>query len=150
MNENQNYNGGNVTPYRASGNLNTMIANPSINVNDTMNVNIQNMATNSGTMSNNQSYGVSNSPLYNNPGQVITDNKSVENNFVNNVNNNQMVNNQSSSYVNKTYVTNENRPKKKTIKFNLGPEFRIALLIVVVLLVFVFLLPLISKMLGGY
>ena len=56
MNENQDYNNGNITPYKASGNLNTVIANPSVNINDTMNVNIKNMATNSAVISNNQNY----------------------------------------------------------------------------------------------
>ena len=37
----------NVMPYKASGNLNTTIGNPRINVNDPMNVNIQSVNTNS-------------------------------------------------------------------------------------------------------
>ena len=45
MNSNQNVNKENeVQTYRASSvNLNTGISNPSININDTMNMNIQNM-----------------------------------------------------------------------------------------------------------
>ena len=52
--------------------------------------------------------------------------------------------------VNRTYVTTDNKPKKKKLSSSLGPEFKIALLIIVVLLVFIFLLPVISDLLGGY
>ena len=77
----------NVTPYRATGNLNTAISNPSIDINDTMDVNIK-----------------------------------------------------------KTYVTTDNKPKKKKFDLNLTKEFKIALLIIVILFVFVFILDLLPKL----
>ena len=47
-------------------------------------------------------------------------------------------------------INSNNKPKKKTMTLNLGPEFKIAFLIVVILLVFVFLLPYISELIRGY
>lgn len=153
MNENQEYNSDNIRPYKASGNLNTVIANPSVNINDTMNINIQNMATNQNSIPNYSTNVVDNN-LYNSP-QTNANNIPFSSNYINNntnniVNNgvdntNQVVNSQNNSYEKKTYVTTDNRPKKK-IQLNLGPEFRIALLIVVILLVFIFLLPMISDL----
>ena len=46
MNDNNN-----VSPYKATGNLNTTISNPSANINDTMNVNIENASLNMQTNS---------------------------------------------------------------------------------------------------
>ena len=63
--------------------------------------------------------------------------------FNNNVNNNYVA---TSGNVNRTYVDN-NKPKKKTVSIKIGPEFKIAFLIVVILLVFIFLLPMISDLL---
>ena len=61
----------------------------------------------------------------------------------NNVNNNYVA---TSGNVNRTYVDN-NKPKKKTVSIKIGPEFKIAFLIVVILLIFIFLLPMISDLL---
>ena len=63
--------------------------------------------------------------------------------FRGNVNNNYVA---TSGNVNRTYVDN-NKPKKKTVSIKIGPEFKIAFLIVVILLVFIFLLPMISDLL---
>ena len=119
-----------------------------------MNVNIQSIATNN--TASNQTMPIQNAQPYTN--QNI--NTNVSNNVINNQNNNQGQNgnynrntntgNQNSSYVKKTYVTTDDKPKKKNIQLNLGPEFKIALLIMVILLVFIFLLPKISDILNGY
>ena len=164
MNENQEYNNGNIKPYKATHNLNTAIGNPSVNINDAMNVNIQNMATN--TVSNS---GVQNSVPLNSLGNpsvttsgVSSNNNlnsainttnvvpNIPNNYVNNSTMVQSVNNQNNSYVKKTYVTTDNQAKKKKLALNLGSEFKIALLIMVILMVFVFLLPILSDMIRGY
>jgi len=165
MNENNNNSSSNITPYKATGNLNTAIGNPRININDTMNINIQSMATNtmvSDTNHNNNQLelnsqvqlgsGVPNNTAINN---VSVDNGS--NNGINNIQNNDnnknninYIQNQNNSVVKKTYVNTDNKPKKKNISLNLGPEFKIALLIIVILLVFIFLLPVISDMFNGY
>ena len=166
MNDNNGDNTNNVTPYRSSGNLYTAIGNPSINVNDTMNVNIQNMATNSPPVNNTQNYNVGsqtqninqqvNTPIVNQNNNPIHNNVSL-NTTITNTSNNSVSGNvskpateQKDSFVKKTYVTADNKPKKKTISLNLGPEFKTALLIIVILLVFVFLLPMISDMFNGY
>ena len=52
----------NVTPYRATGNLNTAISNPSIDINDTMDVNIKSV----NTVQNNQVNTTNSIPLTNN------------------------------------------------------------------------------------
>lgn len=167
MNENNNYNNGNVTPYKASGNLNAAIGNPQVNINDTMNVNIQNMATNVATTSsvqnNNPNFTPNNViPAANNnvvPNNNIPNNNVVTHNIQNGTGNNNQytqniqpaqMSNPNTSYVNKTYVSADNKPKKKNISLSLGPEFKIGLLIIVILLVFVFLLPMISDFFNGY
>ena len=75
-------------------------------------------------------------------------------NNINQTNNEQIPNNQNNytttvntSNINRTYVATNNKPKKKTISITIGPEFKIAILIVVILLIFIFLLPIISDLL---
>ena len=160
MNENKDYNSGTVRPYKATSNLNTAIGNPSVNINDTMNVNIQNVATNTVVTSNiqndqNNNLNISNDRVQtqqnqNSPGMVTYNipQNNIPNNNINN--NSHQPNNQQANYVTRRYVTTDNKSKKKTLKINLGPEFKIALLIVVILLVFVFLLPIISEIFLGY
>ena len=67
----------------------------------------------------------SNMPNVNNNVIVETNNQNVNNQSVNNTN------------VKKTYVTTDNKPKKKKFNLNLTKEFKIALLIIVILFVFV-------------
>lgn len=138
----------NTTPYRASGNLNTVIGNPSVNINDTMNVNIQSIATD---VPNSNNIQTSNPQVVNNS---FTNSNFVSNDINNSLNNNKVdsgtQNSVTNNNANRTYVTTDNRPKKKNISLNFGPEFKIVLLIIVVLLVFVFLLPMISDMFRGY
>lgn len=156
MNENNNYDSGNVSPYKASGNLNTAIGNPSVDINDTMNINIQSMNTSPIPSSNSQNYNNTmpnqsnanysasgTTTQVNTPAPNVYQNVASQNNYVTSNANNQ------SNYVNKTYVTTDNKPKKKTIKLNLGPEFKVALLIIIVLLVFIFLLPMIHDFISG-
>jgi len=147
MNENNDYNSTNVRPYKATGNLNTAIGNPSININDAMNVNIQNASTNTQELNIDQNYN--NAPQINNQELSVPENNIV-NNTINNVNTNTNQTTQNNSYVKKTYVSADNKPKKKKISLNMGPEFKIGLLIIVILLAFVFLLPLLSKLIMGY
>ncbi len=111
-----------VTPYRASGNLNTVINNPAANINDTMNVNIQTTMTKQDVS---PSYNEKTSPTLN---TTINNTSEVK------------------STVTRTYVTNDNRPKKKRVSLNLGPEFKIALLIIVILLIFIFIMPMITDL----
>lgn len=115
----QNNNG--TSPYKAMGNMNTVISNPSVNINNTMDINIASVGT----------------PTEKNIDEVVEDNSTptVETN----------------AYIPKeekvvrTQVVN-NKPKKRTISLNLGKEFKIALLIIVLLLIFIFLLPLLPKL----
>lgn len=158
MNENNNFNSGNIRPYKASGNLNTVIGNPSVNINDTMNVNIQSMTTNDVTVNNNNNINASmvqNTQNNINNNQNIGTNVPIDNSNTNiNINtvssSNMQTNNQTSGYVNKTYVSVNNKAKKKNIQLKLGSEFKIALLIVVILLIFILLLPKINELFRGY
>ena len=164
MNENNNYNDERV-PYRATTNLNTAIGNPSVNINDAMNVNIKTMSTPSSYQSLVQNSGViPNTPLTTSNTQSVetqnqvyqTQTTGVANNNaqqnINNYPNNNITNQnmQDSNSVKKTYVNMDNKPKKKTITFNVGPEFKIAIFIIVILLIFVFLLPIINEIIFGY
>ena len=156
---NNNYN--NMTPYRASGNLNVSIGIPTMNVNDAMNTNIQNVNTNYSLNNVNNlqgNYNTQNVNLSQGNNAILNSNLTQSNNTVssgymgqNSVNQgvsnleyNSEVNNDSA--VKRTFVSNSNKKKKPS--FNLGPEFKIALLIIVVLLAFVFLLPLIPSFIG--
>lgn len=137
----------NVSPYKATGNLNRTISNPSASINDTMNVNIQNVATNNTQV-------VEPAPVTP-PPQQPTSISIAPSTQTNNINNQSIIEealkkqNATStvnSSNNKVYVNNENKPKKKKLTLSIGPEFKIALLIIVILLAFVlFILPLISN-----
>ena len=127
MQDSNTNNNENITPYRATGNLNTTIGIPQIDVNNAMDVNIQSVNTNSSL------------------------NNGINNNLENNVNNsldnlssNGVENNNSSDIVSDTYI--DNKDKKKKVTFNLEPKFKIILLILVIFLVFIFLLPVITSM----
>ena len=63
----------NVTPYRATGNLNTAISNPSIDINDTMDVNIKSV----NTVQNNQVNTTNSIPLTNNQNTMNQINRSA-------------------------------------------------------------------------
>lgn len=153
-NNNDEHNNENIAHYRASGNLNTAIGNPSVNINDTMNVNIQNMVTNNSDFQpkppEEQSQILNNNMVTNQNINVDKQSNMIKNQ--NNINNNQYTNkaNISASDVTRTYVTTDNRPKKKKLTLNLGSEFKIALLIIVILLVFIFILPLITDLFKGH
>ena len=136
----------NVTPYRATGNLNTAISNPSIDINDTMDVNIKSV----NTVQNNQVNTTNSIPLTKNQNTMNQNSVNMQNQYNNiyetnsqNTTNNQNVNN---TNVKKTYVTTDNKPKKKKFNLNLTKEFKIALLIIVILFVFVFILDLLPKL----
>lgn len=157
MNNENELNKDNVSPYKASRNLNTAIGNPSVNINDTMNINIQNMATNSNEYQPKPPEG----QTINTEGQIINNNivnqtttNIPQNNVVNqnNVNNTQYNNQatQNSQSVTRTYVSADNKPKKKKLALNLGSEFKVALLIIVILLVFIFILPLITDLFKSF
>lgn len=139
-NTNNDNNSNGVGPYRATSNMNTYIDTPNANFNGMMNVNIQNTTTN-----NNQ-----------NVADISTNTTSTSNASVNVTTSNTYtssdanVSSNNSDGVVRTYVSSDNKPKKKTVTFNLGTEFKIAFLIVVILLVFVFLLPYISELIRGY
>lgn len=139
-NTNNDNNSNGVGPYRATSNMNTYIDTPNANFNGMMNVNIQ-----SGTTNNNQ-----------NVADISTNTTSTSNASVNVTTSNTYtssdanVSSNNSDGVVRTYVSSDNKPKKKTMTLNLGPEFKIAFLIVVILLVFVFLLPYISELIRGY
>ena len=135
MNNTSNDNNSNgVGHYRATSNMNTYIDTPNANFNDMMNVNIQSGTTNSSNHGNN----VINSNNNIQASPTIDSSNAVNSNYNNSEN------------VTKTYIGSNNKPKKKTMTLNLGPEFKIAFLIVVILLVFVFLLPYISELIRGY
>lgn len=133
-NTNNDNNSNGVGPYRATSNMNTYIDTPNANFNGMMNVNIQNTTTNSSNHGNN----VINSNNNIQASPTIDSSNAVNSNYNNSEN------------VTKTYIGSNNKPKKKTMTLNLGPEFKIAFLIVVILLVFVFLLPYISELIRGY
>lgn len=135
MNNTSNDNNSNgVGPYKATSNMNTYIDTPNANFNGMMNVNIQNTTTNSSNHGNN----VINSNNNIQASSTIDSSNAVNSNYNNSEN------------VTKTYIGSNNKPKKKTMTLNLGPEFKIAFLIVVILLIFVFLLPYISDLIRGY
>ena len=135
MNNTSNDNNSNgVGPYKATSNMNTYIDTPNANFNGMMNVNIQSGTTNSSNHGNN----VINSNNNIQASPTIDSSNAVNSNYNNSEN------------VTKTYIGSNNKPKKKTMTLNLGPEFKIAFLIVVILLVFVFLLPYISELIRGY
>lgn len=130
-------------PYRASGNLNTVISNPSANINDAMGVNIQNAS--SPVLNNSQNINAMPSS------QVASENINPQAQNFANINSVQSTEVNTSevsgtSSVTKTYVTSDNKPKKRTVSLNIGPEFKIAILIIVVLLIFIFLLPLFPEL----
>ena len=133
-NTNNDNNSNGVGPYRATSNMNTYIDTPNANFNGMMNVNIQSGTTNSSNHGNN----VINSNNNIQASPTIDSSNAVNSNYNNSEN------------VTKTYIGSNNKPKKKTMTLNLGPEFKIAFLIVVILLVFVFLLPYISELIRGY
>lgn len=159
-----NSNNNNVQRYQASStNLNTVISNPTVNINDTMNMNIQNMSSNQGI--NNTTNGNVNSminPSVTAPNIPVNSGPEPTNKYINtNINNNNTVNSNNNNNVNtintsnmsnvapsinRTYVTNEVKPKKKTASIKMGSEFKTALLIVVILLIFILFLPIISDL----
>ena len=144
---NSNNSNDNVGPYKATGNLNTVISNPSANINNTMEVNIQNAKPNL------QDSALDSGEINQSPAIDLIQN---QNNNVQNINQSTLENINSiqyndnftdkSSTVTKTYVTSDNKPKKKTISLNIGPEFKIAILIIVILLLFIFLLPMLPNL----
>lgn len=158
-----NSNNNNVQRYQASStNLNTVISNPTVNINDTMNMNIQNMSSNQGINNTansnvnsmiNPSVTAPNIPVNSGPEPTnkyintnINTNTNVNNNTIsqNNINTSNMSNVAPS--INRTYVTNEVKPKKKNASIKMGSEFKTALLIVVILLIFILFLPIISDL----
>ena len=163
-----------ITPYKASGNLNAAIGNPTVNINDTMNVNIQSMATNNSPIANQQNISMveesqiqnsnekNNNPLNeqtikNTPNIINSEQPKAETpkpnpipaNVVQN-SKKEIAKDKSNSKVQKTYVSIDNKHKKKKLSLGLGHEFKIALLIIVILLVFVLFLPVISEFFNGY
>ena len=69
----------NVTPYRATGNLNTAISNPSIDINDTMDVNIKSV----NTVQNNQVNTTNSIPLTNNQNTMNQNSVNMQNQYNN-------------------------------------------------------------------
>ncbi|UKI27813.1 MAG: hypothetical protein L6V91_04465 [Bacilli bacterium] len=144
-----NSNNNNVQRYQASStNLNTVISNPTVNINDTMNMNIQNMSSNQGI--NNTANGNVNSMInpsvtapnipvnsgpeptnkyintnINNNNNTVNSNININNNNVNTINTSNMSNVAPS--INRTYVTNEVKPKKRNTSIKMGSEFKTAL-----------------------
>lgn len=154
---NNNSNNNNVQRYQASStNLNTVISNPTVNINDTMNMNIQNMSSNQGI--NNTANGNVNSminPSVTAPNIPVNSGPEPTNKYINtNINTNTISQNNINTSnmsnvapsINRTYVTNEVKPKKKTASIKMGSEFKTALLIVVILLIFILFLPIISDL----
>ena len=158
-----NSNNNNVQRYQASStNLNTVISNPTVNINDTMNMNIQNMSSNQGI--NNTANGNVNSminPSVTAPNIPVNSGPEPTNKYINtNIHTNTNINTNTISQnnintsnmsnvapsINRTYVTNEVKPKKKTASIKMGSEFKTALLIVVILLIFILFLPIISDL----
>lgn len=134
MYESSDKDSSNVEPYRASGNLNTSIGIPNIDVNDAMNMNIQSVNTNS-------SFNNSNDMSQNVANNIGVNNGDAENNNIQGSTTYQDVIDNDG-----TLASNNAEDKKKKITLNLRPEFKLALLIIVVLLVFVFLLPVITSL----
>lgn len=111
----------NVSPYKATGNLNRTISNPSASINDAMNVNIQNVTTNNtqvvepvpiNTPPQQQSNTIPVTPraqTNNINNQSIIEEALKKQTATNTINNNNVNN--------KVYVNNENKPKKKEINF---------------------------------
>lgn len=134
MNYNDNKELDNVTPYKATGNLNTAISNPSVNINNTMDVNIKSVNT------------IQNNVPNTNNNISVPNNQNTINLNQNNINTIPLENNINKSNIKKTYVTTDNKPKKKKLNLNLTKEFKIALLIIVILFVFVLILDLLPSL----
>ena len=144
MNDTNNNN--NVTPYKASGNLNTMLNNPSANINNTMNVNIQNVNEPISNSTNNTGQNVV-PPITN-----VSNSSTISNTQISNkektepvVDNQGMVNVSTTNNVNRTFVNDEPKKQKKTVKITYSQELKIAVLIVVLLLVFLMFIPVIEN-----
>ena len=114
-NTNNDNNSNRVGPYRATSNMNTYIDTPNANFNGMMNVNIQNTTTN-----NNQ-----------NVADISTNTTSTSNASVNVTTSNTYtssdanVSSNNSDGVVRTYVSSDNKPKKKTVTLNLGTEYHL-------------------------
>lgn len=135
----------NIAPYRATQNLNTRIANPTANINDTMGVNIQSVST---EVTKPKPPEVVREVPFNNANiNINTNQNTILQNNQGNIQNNTEINN--TPNITRTYVSSDNRPKKKKLTLNLGSEFKVALLIIVILLVFIFVLPLITDLVNG-
>ena len=103
--------------------------------NTTTNDNVQNTSMNSTTQNNNIQETVDNND----------NNNLFENNQINNTEIRASDEQVQTENVIKNYVSNNgNQNTKKTLTFNVGPELKIALLIIIVLLVFIFMLPIIN------
>ena len=142
-------NGENIpTPYKASGNLNTSIGNPSMDVNNTMQVNIQSVNSN---ISNNNANNGGNSVVpkaesisaSNQNVQVTPKTSTPPNNYASSSSDSK------ENEIKKPYIPNQNSTGQSKSKVKMGPEVRFAFLIVVLLIIFVLLLPMISKFVTG-
>ena len=163
-----------ATPYRASRNLNTSIGNPNIDVNNTMNINIQNVSTNykdtqtdssiseernNNVQVNNVNNDVMKNSILNSKDTIInTEKKKIEekkssvNPYIPNVKEKvETINDKSGTKVYTPDSDNNSEEEKKTATstVRLGSEFRMALLIIVLLLAVLFVLPMFSGIIGG-
>lgn len=124
MNNNQSDNNENeVQTYKASRvNLNTGISNPSININDTMNINIQNM--------NNKGSAGNIMPSNKIPEVPIGDNKkdNIDSNKSNNI--------------------EENKIQEKKTKSKTSQIIKISVLVVVIILIIILFIPIILNSLN--
>ena len=127
-----------VTPYRATGNMNTMINNPSINVNDPMNVNIQNNTNLNQSVNQNLQATQATIPQTQVPNSIPTNMTNI------NQNTQQSPQNQTqayqTSYAQSTPMMQPTK-KKKTIKLSFSPETKIAFIIALILLIFILFMP---------
>ena len=154
-----------VVPYKATGNLNTAIENPQININSAVDVNIQNFPSNidSGTIqnldNNNYDTNVINNSMNNNPTTVnpIMNNEpsnytpSVENNMnvgvTNTVstpvdnNNYDEVQYVSTNGMGNTYEPTIDGKKKNRFSITIPKELKVIAFIVFLLFIFVMAIP---------
>lgn len=161
-----NLNNGSINnTYRATKNLNTAIDSPQFNINDTHDVNIQNVNNNNFARDNNYINDLGNSDvasysnnfdnsseINNNLDNVIIDNNSNDNTFINSNVSNEVNDNIYNSTTSDSVSISDNNEKvtytptkkvnnKKKVTVTVTPELKILVMIVGILLIFIFLMP---------
>jgi len=160
-----------VTPYKATANLNTSLSNPNMNINDNMSVNIQENVNSTvstdallqhETTENTQTIQEEQPTTENNQGEVVDQNvdqnveQEVENEQQIQVNNSldvteqyyedQPVYDMQTNYTT-TYISNQEMPKeKKKFSLKISKDMMVLLIAFLIILIFILILPVVSDL----